>query len=89
MCERGFAAIRFVSPIFSFWELWERYGGLGERPGGLQERQEAYGKKSLPQFSPKSWKSPEIDAQGFSGARARFIRTAYYSKMAIFMVPGL
>ena len=42
------------SSIFSFWELWERYGGLGERPGGLRERQEAYGKKSLPQFSPKS-----------------------------------
>ena len=37
----------FFLPILSFWELWERYGGLGERPGGLRERQEAYGKKSF------------------------------------------
>ena len=44
----------FFSPILSFWELWERYGVLGERPRGLRQRQEAYGKKSLPQFSPKS-----------------------------------
>ena len=44
----------FFSPMLSFSELWERYGGLGERPGGLREHQEAYGKKSLPQFSPKS-----------------------------------
>ena len=37
----------FFLPILSFWELWERYGGLGERPGGLRERQEASGKKSF------------------------------------------
>ena len=64
MCERGFAAIRFFSPIFSFWGLWERYGGLGERPGGLREHQEAYGKKSFTSiFSENAsnrWKSLDM-----------------------------
>ena len=49
-----------ISRIFEFrmissaWELWERFGGVGEafggiegRPGGFWECQEAYGEKSF------------------------------------------